>query len=136
MPDTPAENHAREAARPELLVACLCAEWCRTCGLYRDTFEEARDALQAEYPSQPMRFVWVDIEDESELIGDLDIENFPTLVLAAGEQVLFAGTVMPHLGTVERLVQGAIDGSLGAPRETLAADLLALPRRLARHEPL
>ena len=124
---------ASKAARPELLVACLCADWCRTCGLYRDTLEEARDALQAEYPAQPMRFVWVDIEDESELIGDLDIENFPTLVLATGDQVLFAGTVMPHVQTVERLVQGAIDGSLGAPREALAADVLALPGRLSGH---
>jgi hypothetical protein len=121
---------------PELLVACLCAEWCRTCGLYRDTFEAARTALQSEYPARPMRFVWVDIEDESDLVGDLDIENFPTLVLAAGERVLFAGTVMPHLGTVERLVQGAIDGSLGTPREALAADILALPGRLAGHPPL
>jgi thioredoxin 1 len=38
-----------------------------------------------------MRFVWVDIEDESELVGDLDIEDFPTLLLARGGRVLFFG---------------------------------------------
>src|SRR4051794_32122017 len=112
MPQDPAIFPAHAPAGAELLVACLCAEWCRTCGLYRETFAQARDALQAEYPAQPMRFVWVDIEDESELIGDLDIEDFPTLVLAVGERVLFAGPVMPHVQTVERLVQGAVEGSL------------------------
>ena len=125
------------AAPPSaLLVACLCADWCRTCDAYRDTFLTVRDDLRADHPAWRLRFVWIDIEDESDVIGDLDIENFPTIVLARGDDVLFAGPVMPHAGTIERLVQGAIEGSLGAPLEDFDPDVKALPARLEGHAEL
>ena len=44
-----------------------------------------------------------------------------------------SGPVMPHAGTIERLVQGAIDGSLGPPLEKFDPDVLALPGRLDGH---
>jgi len=116
----------------ELLVACLCAQWCRTCESYAGTLAEVRAALATARPLARLRFAWVDIEDESELIGDLDIEDFPTLLLARGEDVLFFGPVMPHAGTLERLVESALDGAGAAPRG-LPADALALPGRLRGH---
>ena len=36
-----------------------------------------------------MRFAWVDVEDEDEAMGDVDIETFPTLLVARGDQVLY-----------------------------------------------
>jgi hypothetical protein len=137
MPEAPAALPARNAARPELLVACLCADWCRTCGLYRDTFEEARDALQAEYPAQPMRFVWVDIEDESDLIGDLDIENFPTLLIADAAGARFFGPVMPQASAAERLIRGALGGALAADIERALVEHVGalVPRRLIAPRP-
>ena len=120
----------------ELLVACLCAQWCRTCESYRDTLAAARAALRDARPHARLRFAWVDIEDESELVGDLDIEDFPTLLIARGERVLFFGPVMPHAQTLERLVEGALDDALGALPAGLEPDALALPRRLAAHAPL
>jgi hypothetical protein len=120
----------------ELLVACLCAQWCRTCETYRDTLAAARDALRAARPQARLRFVWLDIEDESELVGDLDIEDFPTILLARGPRLMFLGPVMPHAQTLERLVESALDDQLGAPPAGLAADALALPRRLAAHAAL
>ena len=115
-----------------LLVACLCARWCRTCEAYRETLLGVRDALAPTHPEQPMRFVWVDIEDESELVGDLDIEDFPTLLLARNGQVLFFGPVLPHAQTLDRLVRNAI-AQHEAPVAGLAPDVLALPGRLAGH---
>ncbi|MEY4754223.1 MAG: hypothetical protein RJA44_1898, partial [Pseudomonadota bacterium] len=53
-----------------LLVACLCAGWCTTCDAYAATFSDvARQQPQA-------RFVWIDIEEHSDALGDaaLDIE--------------------------------------------------------------
>ena len=120
----------------DLLVACLCAQWCRTCETYRDTLAAARDALRAARPHARLRFVWIDIEDESELVGDLDIEDFPTILLAHDERVVFLGPVMPHAQTIERLVESALDDQLGAPPAGLDADALALPRLLAAHMPL
>jgi thioredoxin-like negative regulator of GroEL len=81
-----------------LLVACLCAEWCGTCRDYRPTFE----ALSTEFAQH--RFVWIDVEDQAELAIHIDIENFPTLLIARGEQLLFAGTMLPHIGHLRRLL--------------------------------
>ena len=118
-----------------LLVACLCAQWCRTCESYRETLAAVRDTLQPQHPGQPLRFVWVDIEDESELVGDLDIEDFPTLLVARAGQVLFFGPVLPHAQTLDRLVRNAMAHPAPAPAG-LAADVLALPERLAGHAAL
>ena len=120
-----------------LLVACLCAQWCRTCDAYRDTLIAVRDALRVGHPDAAMRFVWVDIEDESELVGELDIEDFPTLLLARADQVLFFGPLMPHAQTLDRLVRSALDTALPpiAP-DTLAPDVRALPTRLGDHATL
>ncbi|TXH87680.1 MAG: thioredoxin [Rhodoferax sp.] len=94
MPDTAPETPA--------LVACLCAQWCLTCGSYRTVF----DALAAEIPQ--VRFVWVDIEDEADLVDPIEVENFPTLLIGMGSDVRFFGTVMPHADTLKRMVQAQL----------------------------
>jgi thioredoxin 1 len=105
-----------------LLVACLCAGWCRTCDAYRDTF----DALAREFGAHT-RFVWVDIEDDDALLGDLDIQNFPTLLLAAEDEVRFFGTVTPQTQTARQLVQRARAAELRVLRDPA---LDGLPARL------
>lgn len=82
----------------EFFVACLCAAWCGTCREYRPAFE----ALAANRPG--IGFVWVDVEDQSEYAGDLDVENFPTLVIQRGHDVLFAGPTLPEAGILARLL--------------------------------
>ena len=130
--------NARSRPEPEpLLVACLCAQWCRTCDAYRDTLAATRDAMRLGHPAAATRFVWVDIEDESELVGDLDIEDFPTILLARGDRVLFFGPVLPHAQTLDRLVRNALDNDLPAlPSVALAADVRALSARLREHADL
>ena len=49
--------------------------------------------------------MWVDIEDDDELVGDLDIETFPTLLVGTtGQQVLFFGPILPSPELLERLL--------------------------------
>ena len=107
-----------------LLVACLCAEWCGSCRDYRATFS----ALQERFAAAA-DFAWIDIEDESDALGDPDIENFPTLLLADAGGLRFLGAVTPHAATAERLVENALAGALpvigGAD-----ADLAERTRRL------
>jgi thioredoxin reductase (NADPH) len=51
-----------------------------------------------------MHFLWLDIEDDSEICGDIDIENFPTLAVYRGAQLLHYGVSLPQEGTVARLI--------------------------------
>ncbi|HEY8709987.1 MAG TPA: thioredoxin family protein [Burkholderiaceae bacterium] len=105
-------------------VACLCAQWCGVCGEYAAVFEQTAVAFGAR-----CTFVWIDIEDQAELVGDVDVENFPTLLIARGDRALFFGTITPHPQTIQRLVQGALDGELKPPSE--AAEIDALVRRVS-----
>lgn len=77
---------------------CLCAAWCGTCGIYRPLFDE----LARAHPD--VRFEWVDIEDDAEIAGDLDVETFPTLLIADGQRVLFLGPLLPQAPVLARLL--------------------------------
>ena len=118
-------------AEPILDIACLCAEWCGTCRDYRPVFEALREAMPQH------RYRWIDIEDEADAIGDVDIETFPTLLVAHAGRVLFAGAVLPRLGDAQRLVavQQGLVAEGHAPREAalgLPADQLAAFKALAQ----
>lgn len=83
----------------QTLVICLCADWCVACRAWRPVFDE----LAGRHPEQ--RWVWLDTEDDEALLGDLDIENFPTIVVRRAGQELFAGTIEPRGPVLERLVE-------------------------------
>ena len=85
------------------VVACLCAAWCGTCGGYRAVFE----AMAARHPDK--HFVWIDIEDQAEVVGDLDVDNFPTLLIQKGDVVAFFGTMLPDPALAERLLQAQVE---------------------------
>ena len=92
---------------------CLCAAWCGTCGIYRPLFDE----LARAHPD--VRFEWVDIEDESDVAGDLDVETFPTLLIADGQRALFLGPLLPQAAVLQRLLASlqAGPGAAGAGAE-------------------
>jgi thiol-disulfide isomerase/thioredoxin len=108
-----------------LLVACLCAAWCGSCREYRATFDDLGRSFAGLAD-----FVWVDIEDEADSLGDLDIEDFPSLLIAAGDTTLFLGAVTPQAQTAERLVRSALGGELEAA-STEHPELPAQVRTLA-----
>ena len=95
----------------EFSVICLCAEWCGTCRDYRPGFE----SLAAVFPA--MHFRWVDIEDHADEMGDLDVENFPTLLIRRGEDILFFGTMLPHLGHLRRTLETFAEQSPAESRQ-------------------
>ena len=90
----------RLAAHPGLVVACYCAGWCNTCTAYRQGFE----TLAAKLPDHV--FVWIDIEESEDLLGDEDVEDFPTLLVQSPSGNLFFGPMLPHPEHLERLLQG------------------------------
>ena len=109
-------------ARPKWLVVCLCAEWCGTCREYRDPLK----AVAADFPQHA--FAWIDIEDEAELAGDVDIETFPTLLGLEGPQVLFYGPVLPGEEALRRLLRALEEN--GPQPTALDAEVRDLVQRL------
>jgi thioredoxin 1 len=112
-------------------VACLCAAWCGVCRDWLPAFTEQARA----FPH--MQFAWVDVEDEDDAMGDVDIETFPTLLVARGDQVLFLGPIPPATTQLARMLATLQAQPLPAPGLPRDADALlqrlrsdVLPRSL------
>ncbi|MES2186972.1 MAG: thioredoxin family protein [Pseudomonadota bacterium] len=107
--------------KPRWSVICLCAAWCSACREYRAVF----DALAARHPD--VEFRWLDVEDEEELVGDLDVETFPTLLVAEGSQPRFLGPLAPHGRVLERLL-ASLREAPGPAKVASDADIALLGR--------
>lgn len=88
-----------------MVITCLCALWCDTCEAYREGFF----ALAAEFPQA--RFVWLDIEDNADQVGDIEVENFPTIRITRGEAELFLGPLPPQHEHLKRLIRALLEKS-------------------------
>ena len=84
--------------QPTLWVACLCAAWCGVCRDWLPMFT----AQARVHPH--LRFAWVDVEDEHEAMGEVDIETFPTLLVARGDQVLYLAPIPPLTSQFTQLI--------------------------------
>lgn len=106
------------------VVYCLCADWCTTCREYAAVFADAAREFSHH------RFVWIDIEDDADAMGDVDIETFPTLLIAEHDRVRFLGPVLPGREQVGRLLNALRESSArgGAQADALLARLNALER--------
>ena len=90
-------------APQSVLVVCLCAEWCGVCRDYRSRF----DQVQARFPG--VEFLWIDVEDEADLLHPLDIDNFPTLLVGVENEPRFMGPLTPHVDTLDRLIRAHLE---------------------------
>ncbi|GAC1607433.1 MAG: hypothetical protein NVS3B2_16370 [Ramlibacter sp.] len=97
----------------------LCAQWCGVCRDWRAVFDQAAARQPAD------RFVWIDVEDQDELVGDLDIETFPCLLVGTSQHVLFFGTILPSPELLTRLL-ASLDGGGKQP----STEIQALLQRL------
>lgn len=115
-----------------LLVACLCAAWCTTCDAYRPVLAQ----VATRHPDA--RFAWIDIEDDADALGDdaLDIETFPTVMVLRAGRVLFHGTLLPHAGTLQRLLDGLRGGAATAAGSPVPPAMAAAVWRLGPQRPL
>ncbi|MDR2016883.1 MAG: thioredoxin family protein [Burkholderiales bacterium] len=82
-----------------LLVICLCAEWCAVC---RD-FKPEYSALAQQHPKT--LFAYIDIEDDEALIGALELDDFPTLVVFRGDALVHFGIVKAKRSNIVQLLQ-------------------------------
>jgi thioredoxin 1 len=116
-------QNGRMNLTPVLDVVCLCAQWCGTCRSYATVFEQCAAAMPRH------RFRWVDIEDEADLVGEPDIDTFPTLLVIRDGDALFAGPVLPRLSDIQRLVQ-SLEAPDAAADPAVPVELRELAQRL------
>ncbi len=110
-------------------VACLCAGWCHLCDDYRAVLRSV--AAEMDPGAANLRWHWIDIEDEADLVGEVDVETFPTLVIAVGTTVRFAGPLTPHPDTLRRLLRATVVDEPGARRwPTVSGEFQAFAARL------
>lgn len=89
-------------ATPPWHVVCVCASWCGVCRDFAPTFA----ALAQAHPGT--HFHWLDLEEHAELLDELEVDNFPTLLLGTGQQLVFHGPVLPHVAGLHRLLREAV----------------------------
>lgn len=113
---------ARAFADPgRLVVVSLCAAWCDTCTQFRAAYERIAQARPRT------TFVWLDIEDDAEVVGDVDVENFPTLAIYRGGAPVHFGVSLPHETTVGRLIDALADS--GTPLADAPDEVADLPEK-------
>jgi len=104
-------------------VICLCAQWCDVCRQYRATLAQ----LAARFGEH--MFIWLDIETHEDVLGELDIETFPTLLIACEAQVHFFGALPPHGAALARLLQ-TLPQQAGGEQAPIEAGAHALLHRV------
>ena len=112
------------AGAPQLVIVSLCAAWCDTCNEFRAAF-----ARIASVRPQ-CAFAWLDIEDDADIAGDIDVENFPTLAVFRDGRTAYFGVSLPHESTVLRLIDALLQSDefiIDAP-----AAVAALPAKLLK----
>lgn len=67
------------------------------------------DEIAQKYPHS--RFVWIDVEDRADLVGDLDIETFPTLLVGNDQGLNFLGAVTPQPEVLSRLLYSLLQAN-------------------------
>jgi hypothetical protein len=87
---------------PELTVTCFCAEWCSTCREYRNPYLR----LESRFPAAAFR--WLDIDYDAAEVGDLEVENFPTVRIERRGAVLFQGVLPPQAESLAQLLESLL----------------------------
>lgn len=114
-----ASSPALSLPDPAAWVVCLCADWCNLCRDYQGVLAQ----MAQRHPG--LRFAWLDIEDQADLVGDVHVETFPTLLMADAQGTRFFGPVTPQANTLARLLESLESSSLQvAPHLPATAQLL------------
>lgn len=124
----PASSPSAAPAAHPVWAVCLCADWCGVCRDYR----RVMDDMALRYPA--VRFAWLDVEDQADLVGDIEVETFPTLLLADAQGTWFLGPLLPQAQNLARLLDSLQRGSLQAtPHSPATRQLLEAVQAAPRH---
>lgn len=78
-----------------------------------------------------LRSHWIDIEDQADILGEFDVETFPTIVIADRQRIRFAGALTPEPETLNRLLRAlAIEAPSGGGVGTVSDEAVRFVERL------
>ncbi len=97
---TDLEIAAMPDAAGRLRVACLCAAWCHVCNDWRHEFEAV--LASAGVPAR-----WIDIEDDEDLLGDIEVDDFPTVLIVRDGAPVWFGVIAPRAEALRRRLLAA-----------------------------
>ena len=100
-----------------MLVVALCAAWCGTCRAFRPVFERLAAAQSDSL------FLWLDVDDDSAIVGEIEVDGFPWLAVFRSGLPVFFGVAEPHERHLTRLLAEMAEG---APRGLAAPEAVAL----------
>lgn len=116
---------ALPATGDRVVVLALCAEWCGACREFRPLLER----IAAARPQ--LLFAWADTENDADALGDVDVDDFPTLLVARGATVLHYGVSLPLEAVVARLVDVLAQAADAGPAAAVPDAARELAQRLA-----
>lgn len=93
----PGENPCAQVPA-DLWVICLCADWCHICRQMQSALADDQGLLSM------MRWLWVDIEEHADLLGDLEVETFPTYLIGRNDEVLLYAPGPTHADAIVSFV--------------------------------
>lgn len=111
----------------QLHVVCLCAAWCHVCRDYGAVFASAFGPEVTTH--------WIDIEEQTELMGEYEVEQFPTVLVFDVERTYFAGPVRADALTLGRLLENCERlAAEQASSRHVPTDVHALVQRILQRE--
>jgi hypothetical protein len=84
------------------------------------------DQAAVEHPQ--FRFLWIDIEDSAALLDQVEVENFPTILIGEGERPRFFGAITPQREVLLRLIAAHRPGAID--RDAVSPEISGLLSRL------
>lgn len=102
----------------DVWVVCLCAEWCHVCRDLQPVFSHMRQRLPE------VRWVWLDIEDHAEALGEMDLTTFPTYLIGSDRGVLQFAPGPTNAVALEHFVRPYLRGAMAPMSHTRLLNLL------------
>jgi thiol-disulfide isomerase/thioredoxin len=101
--NTAQARYASFNAADRWLVICFCAEWCSVCRGFFDSFAAFSQDYGARHDNTV--FLYIDIDEDESLTGDLMIEDFPAFAICRNDALVFFGVLKARGTAIEQKLQ-------------------------------